>query len=101
MDILRKFFKMPRKLNRLEILDLQDLNRLASMERIKAQEIEKNTALIPDGQKVAKQQKAIADLMENFKKNFISQKLLELGYKPSQKVDLDLMTGEITLNDES
>lgn len=93
MSIFNKF----RKLNKSELLEIQELHRLASTEKFKAEQIAGNTVLIPNGQKLAEQTKAVAGLLENAKKNHISRKLQELGYPPEQKISLDLMTGKITI----
>lgn len=89
--------KEPRAFTANEILEIQELHRVASAERFKATQVKGNTAMVPDGQKLAEQMDAIARLMENFKNNYISSKLAECGYTPSQKVNIDLKTGQIIL----
>ena len=54
-----------------------------------------NTALIPDGQNVAKTQEAIANLLENSKNNWISQVLTSCGVPKGQSVNINSATGEI------
>lgn len=86
-----------RKLNPSELVEIQELHRIAAGERFKSLQIKGNTALIPDGQKLAEQSEALANLFENIKENTIARKLTELGYPPSTPTTIDLKTGEITI----
>lgn len=84
------------KFDEKDLAELLELNRIAAAEKFKSIQIKGNTAMIPDGQKVAEQQEAIARLMENVKNNWVSSRLRELGCKEGAPVSIDLKTGEIT-----
>lgn len=105
MSIERKIKKgilptpvIPRELTQAELEEFQELHKLARLEAFKAAQVKANTALIPDGQKVAEQYLAISRLMENVKNQWFSQKLVELGYAQDQMVNMDIKTGKITLS---
>jgi hypothetical protein len=85
-----------RNLTPSECLELQEMQRLVTARKFEAAQIGGNTALVPDGQKVAEQIKAIAALLENAKNLWVAQKLRECGYSDGTKCSLNLTTGEIT-----
>lgn len=89
-------FNKQRKLTKKEIQEFQELNRIAAHYKFVALQIKGNTALIEDGQKVAKQFESITNLMENVKGEWFSNKLRELGYQPNQRVSINIGTGQIT-----
>lgn len=78
-----------------ETMELMEMQRMVNAERVKAQLVAGNTALIPRGQEVAKEIDAIARLLENNKDQWFSQKLREHGYPQDLKVQINLTTGEI------
>lgn len=80
-----------------ETLELQEMQRTVSARQWEAAHIAGNTALIPDGQKVAAQTAAIAALLENGSRAWISAKLQECGYGNGVKCSINLNTGEILL----
>lgn len=85
-----------------EIVELQEMQRLVNSRRFEAAQVNGNTALIPDGQKVGEQLDAITRLLENVKNQYVSQKLVECGYGKDEKCNISLTTGEvIPLKDES
>lgn len=84
-----------RNLTPEETLEIQEMQRLVSARRFEAVNIKGNTALVPRGQEIAAELEAIANLLENAKNHYISQKLLECGYKPETRCSLNLTTGEV------
>lgn len=87
--------KEPRQFNASEVLELQELHRLVSSRTFEAKQVRGNTALIPDGARVAEQLESIARLLDNTKQHWISQKLAECGWPTSVRVSIDLKTGLI------
>ena len=81
-----------------EALELQEMVRTVNAQNWKVMLMKGNTALIPDGQKVAATEEAIARLLENAKNQYVSLKLSECGYENGSKVSINLHTGEITVN---
>jgi hypothetical protein len=86
----------PRSLTPDELIELQHLHRLTGARRFEAEQVKLNTLLVPRGQEVAKELEALANIWENFKNNWIAQKLTDCGYAQGQQVSIDLKTGEIT-----
>lgn len=78
------------------LTEIQELNRIASAERFKADQVAKNTALFKDGKKLAAQLDGVAKICESFKDQYVSMKLTELGVPTGQKTSVDLKTGIIT-----
>lgn len=73
------------------------MNRAVSSRHWEAAQIKANTALVPDGQKVAEQAEAIARLLENVKDQWLASKLTECGYPDGTKCTINLSTGVIEL----
>ena len=92
-------FPMKRDLTPQETLQLQEIVRIASAEKFKAENIKANTALIPDGQKLAEQTLVVAQLLEKVKNTYISTKLIECGYHVADKCYINLTTGEVQYQD--
>ena len=93
---------MKRNLTPEETLQLQEMIKLINARKFEAEQIKNNTALVPDGQKVAEQIEAIARLLDNVRNQYVSQKLVECGYGAGQKCNINLGSGEIILTpDES
>lgn len=90
-----------RNLTAEEALELQEMQRLVNSRKFEAAQVSGNTALVPDGQKVAQQLTAIAALLENAKNIWVAQKLLECGYENGTKCSINLTTGEIVLTNEA
>ncbi len=61
-----------------------------------AGQLKANTALVPGGQKIAKQFEAIAELMKNTKETLLAQKLTQLGYPQGVGFNINLTTGRIS-----
>lgn len=80
-----------------ELKEFIALNDLATVERFKAVQIKANTALIPDGQKVAETQEAIARLMENTKQGWVGSKLTEMGFESGVQVSINPDTGAVAV----
>ena len=87
----------PRPFTPEEVLELQELHRLYAMRKFEAEQVKQNTLLVPRGQEVAEELAAIVRLLDTFKTQWISQKLTQLGYADLTKVNIDLMTGAITI----
>ena len=85
----------PQQLSEDDRLELEELHRIALSYSLVAGQIAGNTALIPNGQEVAKQFEAIARLMQNTKDQILRQKVANMGF-PSGKVTVNIKTGEIT-----
>lgn len=81
-----------------EAMELQELSRLVNTRRFEAAHIKGNTALIPDGQALAIQAEAVANLLENVKNQWVAAKLVECGYPSGSKCAINLTTGEIVLD---
>ena len=84
-----------REFTKEELAEFQELHQIFVHEKFKAEQIEKNTALIPNGQELAKQYKATTALFEGLKQNWISSKLLEMGYPKGTNVSIEMETGKI------
>ncbi len=82
-----------------ELTELQELQRIVGARKFEAAHIKGNTALIPNGQRVAEEYEAVARLMENVKNNWVAAKLAECGYKENERCSINLVTGEVTPND--
>src|SRR5690349_2066033 len=89
----------PQQLSEADRADFEELFRLALSYSLVAQQIKANTALVPEGQRVAAEFEAIARLMENTKNQWISQKLADMGYPQTAKVKIDIKKGLITPTD--
>lgn len=87
--------KKRRNLNKQELQEYLEILRFCNGERWKAMQISGNTALVPNGQEVAKTQEAIANLLDNTKNNWLSQVLTECGVPKGQAVNINSVTGEI------
>lgn len=85
----------PRKMTAQEVMELQELHRAASIWQFIGAQVKANSALVPRGQQFAEEAAAVGRLIANVKAQWISAKLLELGYPPDAKCSLDLMTGEV------
>ncbi len=100
---LRKWLLPPTKRNLLptEALQVQHMQQAANNRRWEADVIKGNTALVPDGQKLAEQAEAIANLLEQSCQEFIANTLVKCGIAPGTKCSLNLTTGEIIISDEA
>jgi hypothetical protein len=85
----------PQRLSEDDRLELEELHRIALSFSIVAGQIAGNTALVPNGQEVAKQFEAIARLMENLKSQWLSQKIASMGYPNAGMINISIKTGEI------
>jgi hypothetical protein len=83
-----------------EIIELQELNRVAFARGWEASQIKGNTALIPRGQEVAAEAEAVARLIENAKNQWVAAKLTECGYPAGTKCSINLSTGQILLEEK-
>lgn len=88
-----------RSFTQQELIELQELQRIVGARKFEAVHIKGNTALVPNGQRVAEEYEAIARLMENVKNNWVAAKLAECGYKENDRCSINLQTGEVTPND--
>jgi hypothetical protein len=93
--------QVAQQLSESDRLEFEELHRIALSYSFIAGQIKGNTALIPEGQKVAEQYEAIARLMENSKNQWMGQKLASMGYPNTVKVSIDIKTGNITPINES
>ena len=84
-----------KKLSAQNLKELQELTRLVNGEKFKLIQIIGNTALIPNGTQMARQQEAITSLLENQKAQWTGTILAGMGYAPNEKVSIDLITGKI------
>jgi hypothetical protein len=80
-----------------ETMEVLEMNRIVNARKFEAAQIAANTALVPDGQKVAEQTTAIAALLNNAKNLWISQKLVECGFPQDTKCSINLSTGEVVV----
>ncbi len=87
-----------RNLNKEELNELKEVNRVAATKRFEVVHLKNNTALVPDGQKYLEQLEGMARLLENIRDQWTSAKLAECGWPPGQPVSINLETGEITLS---
>ena len=99
---------MPRKkvvknksLTEAEVQELQEFTRLVNGKLFEAIQIKNNSALVPDGQKLAEQTEAVSKLLAGVKMQWVNQKLAEHGYVEGTKCNINLFTGEITLHEEN
>lgn len=89
-----------RNFNAEEIMSLNMMQTLINQEKFKASNIKANTALVPRGKEIAEECDAIARLLENTRNQYVSAKLVECGYLPGTRCDINFATGEIVLNKE-
>ncbi len=89
--------KTPKKRNltKAELTEYLHLIQVCNVQSWKAGQIKANTALIPNGQEVAKTEEAIARLLENSKNNWLSYVLIQCGIPSGQSVNINSKTGEI------
>lgn len=80
-----------------ELTNVQQLHVAVNIQKMKAELIKNNTALVPNGQSVAEVEEAIARLMENAKNQHVSSLLMALGYEKGVSVDINLHTGAVSL----
>ena len=85
------------KLNKYEISELQQLNQMAIAEEFKANVIKANTALVENGQRLAKQCEQVAKLLNDMKSQKLSMILAGLGYPSGTQFQVDLLTGKIKI----
>lgn len=100
-NFLKNFAGLPRGLTKQELIEIQELNRIAQAEAFKAGTFAANTALLnfkgaTPGKALAEQQNAIASMMERVKNEHVNAKLAQLGYPAGSPLALDLQTGRIT-----
>ncbi len=86
-----------RSMTPIEVMELQEMQRLVNGRKFEAAQVKGNTALVPDGQKLAEQLEAVVRLLENVKNQWVSAKLVECGYPQDAICDINLSTGEIKL----
>ncbi len=84
-----------RGFNPAEILELQEMMRLVNGKKWEVAQVRANTAMVPDGQRVAVQLDAIVQVLEGAKNAWVGQKLAECGYATGVKCDINFATGEI------
>jgi len=63
--------------------------------RVAAKKINENSALVEDGQKLARQFEGVARMLENERNHWIGVKLAEMGYPKEFEVEIDFRTGLI------
>ena len=96
MNFLQNIFGNKRSPTPQELKELQELNRLALVERFKATQFKNNTMVLnPDGQKLAEQQDKIAVLLENIRNSAVQRLFVALGYKQGENLTINLDTGSI------
>jgi hypothetical protein len=93
--------QLPQQLPEVDRAEFEELFRMAMSYNFIASQIKNNTALVPDGQRVASEYEAVARLLENAKNQFIGQKLVDMGYPQTSQVKVDIKTGIITPINES
>lgn len=93
--MLRLFRK--RKFTGEDFKELQLLYQIVATEEYKLRQIKGNTALITDGQKLVKQAQEIVDLLNQSRGEWIGQKLARYGYAPTESVNVNALTGKITI----
>ncbi len=91
----------PQQLSEADRAEFEELFRMATSYNFIASQIKGNTALVPEGQRVASEYEAIARLLENAKNQFIGQKLHKMGYPQTAQVKVDIKSGIITPINES
>ena len=91
----------PQQLSEVDRAEFEELFRMAMTYNFIASQIKANTALVPEGQRVASEYEAIARLLENAKNQFIGQKLVDMGYPQTTQVRVDIKSGVITPINES
>ena len=82
-----------------ETLQFQEMNRLVNARKWELEQLKANTALIPNGQDYVKQLEAVANVLDDVSRQWISRTLEACGYPNGTKCDLNLSTGEITLHE--
>jgi len=84
-----------RNLNPQELKEIQGLTTVANNQHWRATQIAGNTAMIHNGQEVAKSESDIAKVLENAKTNWVTHKMIECGVTPGQAVNINMETGAI------
>ena len=93
--ILKLFRK--RRFTGEDFKELQLLYNIVAAEDYKFRQIKNNTALIMNGQKLAKQAEQIVNLLNRTRGEWIGQKLVRYGYSPTEQVNVNASTGKITV----
>ena len=83
------------KLNKQDLSELQELNRIVNAERFKLTQVKGNTALVPKGKEYIKTQEGIVSVLEATRESIVAKKLIGLGFQQGQPVMIDLKTGRI------
>lgn len=86
-----------RDLNAQETLELLEMNRVASSRAWEASCAKANTALIPNGQAFAEQLEALSNILQVTIRDWTAKKLVECGFEPGAKCQINLTTGVILL----
>ncbi len=76
--------------------ELRNLWRATRAQRFKAEVIKANTAMVPEGQKTAEREEAIAKVMEGALQDHISNIFIAVGLIPGTRAEVDVRTGLIT-----
>jgi hypothetical protein len=74
-------------------IELQELQRMERMFSFVADEVRKNTALVPKGKVFRAQLDAVTELIKQYKSAYISAILKKMGIA---KAEVNMYTGEIT-----
>lgn len=95
-----------RSLNAMELLELQEIDRIARTRAFEANQIKSNTALMParwsfwgGGNKteLVAELEAIARLMTDIRSQRVQSLVAACGYPPDTLCDINLTTGAITI----
>lgn len=90
-------FRKYKNINKEELYELQEINRIIIGEKWKLLQIQENTALIPEGQKLKEQLEKVIEVLEKKKFEHIGQLLAHLGYPPKVEAMVNFKTGKITI----
>ena len=95
IKLFNKLIHGSRYLNKQELLDLKDMVRMVNTERLRAEIIGGNTALVTQGQKYANILKSSYEVMQKAQQEMTMKVLYKLGFKTGQPVEINHTTGEV------
>jgi hypothetical protein len=86
----------PQQLSSEQMNELHEIKRIENMFKFVSELIKMNSALVPQGQEIAKQFECIGLLVTNNKNQYVADLLTAMGYAKDSKVNINTQTGVIT-----
>lgn len=84
-----------KRLSKEDQENLLEVSRMVNMYKFVGEQIKGNTALVRNGQGLAKEYQSIASLLDKVKSNMVSQALTKAGYPQGVNFSVNLRTGKV------